>query len=74
LVVIKKMSNGLDIGIEEFMKMKSLDRDITMYRNMQEIRKGFKDYRFHRKIQYVWLSVLSTITLILIGIKRGIGL
>jgi len=63
-------SNGLDITEEQFMKMSSVERDLIMFRNVTHIRKKFKDYSFHRKIQYVWLSVLS---LVLIG-KRFIPL
>ena len=63
-------SNGLDITEEQFMKMSSVERDLIMFRNVTYIRKKFKDYSFHRKIQYVWLSVLS---LVLIG-KRFIPL
>jgi len=55
--------NGLDITEEQFIKMSSKERDLMMFRNVTHIRKQFKDYSFHRKINYVWLSVL-TITII----------
>ena len=61
--------NGLDISEEQFMKMSSKERDLTMFRNMTHIRKQFKDYGFHKKVQYVWLVVLSGITTALLGIK-----
>ncbi len=63
-------SNGLDIGIEEFKRMKSLDRDVLMYNNLIHIRKGKNDYKFHKKIQYVWLIGLT----IFVGVKKFIGL
>lgn len=64
------MNNGLDIGLEEFKKMKSMDRDILIYNNLVHIRKKFIDYKFHRKITYTWLFVIS----ILVGVKKYIGL
>ncbi len=67
------MHNGLDITEEQFMKMKSIDRDLIMFRNVTHIRKKFKDYSFHRKIQYVWLSVLTSVNLFILGSKRFIG-
>ena len=62
-------SNGLDIGIIEFKRMKSLDRDILMYNNLVHIRKKMGDYKLHKKIQYVWLVLLT----IFVGLKRFIG-
>ena len=63
------VSNGLDITEEQFMKMKSIDRDLIMFRNVTHIRKQFKNYSFHRKIQYVWLSVLTAACGIIAGIR-----
>ncbi len=63
------MNNGLDIGLKEFKRMKSLDRDTLMYNNLTEIRKRIDNYKFHKKIQYVWLGLLT----IFVGIKKFIG-
>jgi len=60
------MNNGLDITEEQFMKMNSKERDLIMFRNVTHIRKKFKDYSFHRKINYVWLFALS----IAVGFKK----
>lgn len=65
--------NGLDISEDEFMSLNSKQRDLAMFRNVVSIRKSFRDYAFHRKIQYVWLSLLSTALLGFIGIKTFIG-
>jgi len=62
--------NNLDIGLCEFKRMKSIDRDILIYNNLVHIRKKIEDYKFHKKIQYVWLSVLT----ILLGFKKFIGI
>ena len=62
-------NNGLDIGLTEFKKMRSLDRDVLMYNNLTHIRKKMGDYKLHKKIQYIWLIVLT----IFVGLKRFIG-
>ena len=62
-------SNGLDITEAQFMRMNSKERDLTMFKNMTHIRKQFKDYSFHKKVQYVWLSVLTAACGIIAGIR-----
>ena len=51
--------NGLDITEEQFIKMNSKERDLVMFRNVTHIRKRFKDYSLNKKIQYVWLFILT---------------
>ena len=63
------MGNGLDIGLKEFKRMRSLDRDELMYNNLVYIRKRFGDYRLNKKIQYIWLVLLT----IFVGAKKFIG-
>jgi len=62
-------SNGLEVGLIEFKRMKSIDRDVLMYNNLIHIRKKIGDYRLHKKIQYVWLFLLT----IFVGVKRFVG-
>jgi len=64
------MKTGLDISLEEFKSMKSLDRDTLMYNNLVHIREKIGDYKFHKKIHYVWLFVLT----IALGFKEFLGL
>ena len=64
------MMDNLDIGLAEFKRMKSLDRDILVYNNLVHIRKKIGDYKLHKKIQYVWLSVLT----VALGFKKFAGL
>lgn len=64
------VNSRLDISEEQFLKMGSKERDLIMFRNVTCIRKKFKDYSFHRKIQYVWLTGLT----IFVGLKKFIGL
>jgi hypothetical protein len=61
---------GLDITEDQFMKMSSKERDLIMFKNMIHIRGKLKNYSFHRKIQYVWLGLLTGF----IGIKKFMGL
>ncbi|MEK0335814.1 MAG: hypothetical protein QQN41_00055 [Nitrosopumilus sp.] len=63
------MANNLDIGLNEFKRMKSLDRDVLMYNNLIHIRSRIGDYKFHKKVFYVWLTALS----IFVGLKRFVG-
>ena len=63
------MSNSLDIGLAEFKRMRSLDRDVLMYNNLTHIRKKIGDYKLHKKIQYVWLTVLT----VFVGLKKFVG-
>ena len=62
-------NTGLDITETQFMKLSSKERDIMMFRNLVHIRKQFKDYSFHKKIQYVWLSVLTILNAAYLGIR-----
>ena len=62
-------SDGLDIGLGEFKRMKSLDRDTLIYHNLISIRTKMGDYKFHKKVQYVWLSLLTAV----LGVKRIFG-
>ena len=62
-------SNGLDIKETQFMKLSSKERDIMIFRNLVHIRKQFKDYNFHKKVQYAWLVALT----IAVGIGKWAG-
>ena len=62
--------NGLEIDINEFKKMKPIQRDEIIYKNLIHIRNKIGDYNFHKKIQYVWLVVISGV----LGFKKIIGL
>lgn len=60
------MNSGLDITEEQFMKLTAKERDLMIFRNMLHIRKKVSNYRFHTKLMYGWLSLLS----VLAGFKR----
>ena len=64
------VNNGLDISLEQFKKMRSIDRDVLMYNNLVFIRKTMGDTKFHRKIQYVWLFILT----VALGLRRFLPL
>lgn len=63
------MGNNLDIGLPEFKRMKSIDRDILIYNNLVCIRSKIGEYKLHKKIQYVWLVILT----VFVGLKRFLG-
>ena len=58
--------NNLDITLNQFKKMKALDRDELIYLNLVHIRKKMGDYKLNKKIQYVWLVLLT----IFVGARR----
>ncbi len=62
--------DGLDIGLKEFKQMRSIDRDVLMYNNLTHIRKKIDDYKLNKKIQYIWLVLLT----VFVGLKKWIGL
>ena len=62
------MAEGLDIPEGQFLKMSSKERDLILFRNVTHNRKKFKDYSFNKKINYVWLSILT----ILVGGRKWI--
>ena len=62
-------TKGLEVGLGEFKRMKSIDRDVLMYTNLIHIRKKICDYKVHKKIQYIWLICLT----IFVGAKKFIG-
>jgi len=61
--------NGLDITENQFLTLSSKERDLMMFRNVVYIRSGLRDYKFHKKVQYAWLSVLTAIVASLVGVK-----
>ena len=63
------MDRGLEVGLAEFKRMKSIDRDILVYTNLIYIRKKMGDYKLNKKIQYVWLCLLT----LFMGVKKFIG-
>jgi len=63
------MNDGLDILEEQFLKLNSKERDLIIFRNVTHNRKRLKDYSLHKKIQYVWLSILT----VFVGVKKFIG-
>ena len=63
------VNRGLDIGLEEFKRMKSIDRDVLVYNNLLYIRTKVGDYKLHTKLTYCWLIGLSAF----MGLKKVIG-
>jgi len=61
--------NKLDINLQQFKKMRAVDRDEIIYQNLVHIKKKLGDYKLHKKVQYVWLAALT----MWMGIKKYIG-
>jgi len=53
------MENNLELELDEFKKMKRVDRDVIIFKNLITIRSKLGDDKFHKKIQYVWLTLLT---------------
>lgn len=79
------MVEGLDVTVDEFKKLPITQRHIVLYKNVSETRKSIDllhiellgkvtEYRFHRKVQYWWLGVLTTVVLAITGLKAKFGL
>ena len=62
-------NEGLDISEEQFMKLATKERDVMIFRNLIYVRKQLKSYHLHKKINYIWLFLLT----IFVGAKRFIG-
>ena len=61
--------NGLDISEDAFEKMKVRDQNLILFQNLVHIRTKFSDYNLTKKIQYVWLTLLSSLFIGYSGIK-----
>ena len=47
--------NGLEVSLDEFKRMKSLDRDILIYKNVCASRQS----KFGIYLVYIWLFILT---------------
>lgn len=64
------MGEGLNVGLDQFNKMSSKDRDSVMFQNIVHLRVKTRSDQLNKKIQYFWLVGLS----LLMGAKRMFGL
>jgi len=64
------MGEGLDVGLDEFGRMSSKDRDSVMFQNIVHLRRKTKSDHTERKLHRYWLIALTG----LFGIKRMFGL
>jgi len=68
------MNGGLNISINEFKSIKNSDKLDLLFENIVYIRTSLSDYKIHKKIQYVWLVVLTAFVAPFIGIRKLMGL
>jgi len=66
-------NGGLNISISEFKRMKNSDKLDLLFENVVHIRTSLNDYKLHKKIQYVWLSVITVFIAPFFGIKKLVG-
>jgi len=64
------MEEGLNVGIDQFKKMSSKDRDAVMFTNMVHLRGKIKNDQLNKKIQYIWLFILTGV----LGLKNMLGI
>lgn len=64
------MEEGLDVGLDQFNKMNSKDRDSVMFQNMVHMRGRVKRDQTERKLHRYWLLALTG----LMGFKKLFGL
>jgi len=63
------MVEGLDIHTDEFKKLSEGDRSAIMFQNIVKIRLNQKNDKLNKKVQYVWLIVLTGC----LGLKKLFG-
>ena len=47
--------DGLEVDLEQFRKMKAIDRDVLIYKNVVANRQS----KFRQSLNYIWLFVLT---------------
>ena len=65
------MVNGLSIAEDDFMKMKSKEQNLILFRNINDIRKTMKGYKFYYKITAAIGSILTFGMIILFKLQVG---
>lgn len=67
-------NNGLDITEDEFCRMAINDQNLILFKNIIFIRRKFDNYAFTKKVQYVWLTLLTSLMMAFMGIKGWLGI
>jgi len=53
------MANGLSLGLEEFRALPQKQKLDCLYENQCRTLLEIKSYKFHQKVQYPWMTVLT---------------
>lgn len=64
------MTNGLNIDIGAFKKLPTKQQMVILYENTEELKSMISGYKFHQKVQYLWLGALSA----LVGVGKYLGI
>lgn len=69
------MFDGLNVTRDQFLDLPKKQKDLVIFDNVTHIKNSLENYKVHRKIQYVWLSSITTIlaTSILMILKKVIN-
>lgn len=68
---MNNMVNGLSIAEDDFMKMKQKEQNLILFRNINDIKKIMKGYKFYYKITASIGSVLVFAVIILFRLHLG---
>ena len=66
------VNNGLSISEDEFMEMKQKEQNLILFRNVTEIRKQIKGYKFYYKVA----TIIGSFLVLAVGVlfKLGLGI
>lgn len=70
-MAINNMVNGLSIAEDDFMKMKQKEQNLILFRNINEIRKIMRGYKFYYKVTAAIGSILILGIIILFKLQVG---
>jgi hypothetical protein len=59
---------GLEIDEKEFMKLKTKEQNLVLFKNEVAILNQIKSYKFHQKVQYTTLTLVVAAVGVLIKI------
>lgn len=52
--------SGLSITVNEFQRLPVKQQNTILFENTEEIKSRLNSIGYHRKVQYAWLSALTT--------------
>ena len=65
--------NGLSIAEDEFIQMKQKEQNLILFRNINEIKRAMKGYRFYYKVTAAIGSILIFGIIVLFKLYVGVS-